>query len=118
MWNGFKTNCETGSAELGPTEEVEQPVGAGQLAAHQPLPLHHAARLPSMQVVDGRHHHHVCKPDGGEKYIDIRRMTLSFLFYKRENISSSTLIVLAPLFIQVKMNSLCFMITWIFQPML
>lgn len=47
-------------ADLGPAVEVKQAMGAGQLAAHQPLPLHHAARLPTMQVVDGCHHHHVC----------------------------------------------------------
>lgn len=54
------TNGETGAADLGPAEQVKQAVDAGQLAAHQPLPLHQAARLPAMQVIDGCHHHHVC----------------------------------------------------------
>lgn len=60
MWNNSKTNSETGVADQGPAVEVEQAMGAGQLAAHQSLPLHHAARLPPMQVVDGCHHHHIC----------------------------------------------------------
>lgn len=64
---GNRTNRETRAADLGPAVEVEQAMGAGQLATHQPLALHHAARLPPMQVVDGRHHHHVCTAGGGEK---------------------------------------------------
>lgn len=60
MWEGSRTNCKTGAADLGPAKEVEQAMGAGQLAAHQPFPFHHAAGLPAMQVVDGCHHHHVC----------------------------------------------------------
>lgn len=54
------TNSETVAADLSPAEEVEQAVDTGQLAAHQPLPLHHAARLPAVQIIDGCHHHHVC----------------------------------------------------------
>ncbi len=66
------TDGETGAADLGPAEQVKQTMDAGQLAAHQPLTLHHAAGLPAMQVIDGCHHHHVCKeerePDrGGER---------------------------------------------------
>lgn len=59
--NKSKANSEAGAADLGPTVEVEQAVGAGQLAAHQPLSLHQAARLPAVQVVDGCHHHHICE---------------------------------------------------------
>lgn len=55
------TNSEAGASDLGPAEQVEQAVDTGQLAAHQPFPLHQAARLPSVQVIDWRHHHHVCK---------------------------------------------------------
>lgn len=61
MWKDSKANSEAGVADLGPAVEVEQAMGAGQLAAHQPLPLHHAAGLPAMQVVDWCHHHHVCE---------------------------------------------------------
>lgn len=54
------TYGETGVADLSPTEEVEEAMDAGQLTAHQPLPLHHAPGLPAVEVIDGGHHHHVC----------------------------------------------------------
>lgn len=57
------TYGETGVADLSPAKEVEEAMDAGQLTAHQPFPLHHATRLPAVEVVDGGHHHHVC---GGE----------------------------------------------------
>lgn len=52
---------EAGAADLSPAEEVEQAVDAGQLAAHQSLAFHQGGGVTAVQVVDGRHHHHVCR---------------------------------------------------------
>lgn len=62
-----RTYSETGVADLRPTEEVEEAMDAGQLAAHQPFPLHHAARFPAVKVIDGGHHHHVCGVETGNQ---------------------------------------------------
>lgn len=55
------THGETGVADLSPAEEVEEAMDAGQLTAHQPLTLRQGAGLAAVQVVDGRHHHHICR---------------------------------------------------------
>lgn len=60
----YSAYCEAGAADLGPAEEVEQTVDAGQLAAHQPLAFHQGGGVAAVQVVDGRHHHHVCRGNG------------------------------------------------------
>lgn len=73
-----KPNCETDSVDLGPAKEVKESMGAGQLTAHQPLSFHQAARLPSVHVIDGCHHHHIWE----EKQTENLMETASLLFCK------------------------------------
>lgn len=47
---------DVGVAEVGPAEQVDQSVEAGQLAACQLFPLHHGGVLHSVHVVDGGDH--------------------------------------------------------------